>query len=179
MTRQEFLDTVNEFDDLIVFCDEEGCDYCEGIYSADGREDRINELLSDWEANWGWRDIMDFLRDEANKDGYAWYVESDGTLDGLTDEDFERYKSDVLSWMDDGGYWDDPDEPGVEDDDEWTADYIPSVEPQDPEDLIPVETEDCSMTELFSAGVNCIRAITCEEIQKAKEADRDFFSFVW
>ena len=48
MTRNEFLDNVNDWYDLIDFCNDMGCEYCEDVYSEDCRDDYINECLMDW-----------------------------------------------------------------------------------------------------------------------------------
>ena len=59
MTRNEFLD-ISNWGDLLSFCNEEGCDYCEDVYDIDSRDEFIIEELRNWDAS-DWRDIYDYL----------------------------------------------------------------------------------------------------------------------
>ena len=110
MTRAEFIDTVNEWWELIDFCSDEDCDICNDIYSDDERDDYINQRLSDIAGNAGdWRSLRDELYDITT--GYDYYLYNDWTdWIGLTDEDFEDYKQQVLLWMDNGDWWEDEDD---------------------------------------------------------------------
>ena len=46
MTRNEFLDTVNDWYELIEFCNDVGCSYCDDVYSEESMNDDINERLT-------------------------------------------------------------------------------------------------------------------------------------
>lgn len=133
MTRAEFIDTVNEWWELIDFCSDENCDICNDIYSDDERDDYINQRLSDIAGNAGdWRSLRDELYDITT--GYDYYLYNDWTdWIGLTDEDFEDYKQQVLLWMDNGDWWEDED-----DEEDWFEDEpIPSdIDTQEFENLI-------------------------------------------
>lgn len=98
MTRQEFIDSVNSFYDLIDFCNDYGCDICEDIVDDDTMDDYINEEIGDFYGSW--RELRDLLSDIPT--GYEYY-RRDGRLDyvWMDNNDFESYKDDVLSWADD------------------------------------------------------------------------------
>ena len=186
MTRQEFLDNINDWDDLLGFCRDEECDICEDIYDESDMDDYINEHLVDMASDASnWYSFRDNLSEIPS--GAGWYLyNSYFDWDELTDDDFEDYKSDVCDWMDDGGYWDEEDdEYEVEDyliDDEEPAPYTPPAPQPDPDDLVPIDDEDISMTELFSAcskGLQSITKATLEEKQAAEqEAEESFNDFV-
>lgn len=108
MTRREFIDTVNDFYDLVSFCNENGCDMCEDIYDDDERDGMIDEDIRDAVGYDSWRDIRDWL--SSIPTGYDLYIRhSSFDYDGV-DNDFEDYKNDVLDWADSEGVWDDDEE---------------------------------------------------------------------
>ena len=147
MKRQEFIDEVCYWYQLIDFCSDEGCDFCENIYSDEERDDAINEDLYEWVRNMTWREILDTLQGYDGDSGYDYYLKNDyGEFEGLNNyEDFTSYKDDVLDWGDDNDIWDEDDED--EDEDEEPQPYI------DPEDTTPLETEDISIEELLSSNI--------------------------
>ena len=109
MTRSEFLDNITEWYELKDFCNDFDCDVCEDIYDDDDYDDCVEEDIRDAIADYGWRDIRDFL---GNLPGGYDYYRRNSTLDydGLGDDDFEDYKEDVLEWGDDCGVWEDEEE---------------------------------------------------------------------
>ena len=109
MTRSEFLDNITEWYELKDFCNDFDCDVCEDIYDDDDYDDCVEEDIRDAIADYGWRDIRDFLGNLPS--GYDYYRRN-STLDydGLGDDDFEDYKEDVLEWGDDYGVWEDEEE---------------------------------------------------------------------
>lgn len=155
MTRQEFIDEVNSFGDLIDFCNDNDCYECENVYYQDSFDDYINDCLSDWARNDGWRDLRDRLNDIPT--GYDWYdIEN---LCGLDDDDFDDYKDDVLSWADDHDVWDEPD-----DDDEVVDDDFEIGEAIEDDDDDYEEPEDgCSFEELFAASSSTIQRVSTDE----------------
>lgn len=156
MTRQEFLDSVNDFGDLIDFCSDEGCDYCENIYYEDSFDDLVNDCVSGWARDMGWRDLRDRLDDIPS--GYDWYDTSDEWR-GLDDDDFRAYKDDVLEWGDDHDIWDVPDE-----DDEEIDDFEDDGIFEEDEDDDYEEPEDgCSFEELFAASSSTIQKVATDE----------------
>lgn len=164
MTITQFRDDINDFSDLIAFCNEIGCDYCEDIYDDDSRDEIIEEDLADYINDNSWRDTRYWLY--GIETGYEWYRRDDyGDWVGLGDADFEQYKDDVETYCIDGGHFDEEDED--EDDEE-----EPYVEPYHEEEP-PIEAEDCSISDLFACGSLSIRlaaeAVRVQE-NKANEA---------
>ena len=99
MTRNEFLDTVNDWYELIEFCNDVGCSYCDDVYSEESMNDDINERLTDWAQECTWQELYSRLDDIPS--GYDYYRCNDyGGWESLDDSDFDDYKDDVLEWMD-------------------------------------------------------------------------------
>lgn len=151
MTRQEFIDDVQYWSELIDFCYEEGCYVCEDVYTSDQRDDRIDEDVSEMMRHNSWRTILDTLQTYDDQSGYEYYsLDGYGDWIGLDDDDLASYKDDVLEWMDNNGRWDDENDEDENDEDE----------------DIPTETEDLSLNELFNAGVDVMQS--CQQ-----EGDKD------
>ena len=104
MTRNEFIDNITEWYELKDFCSDFDCDVCEDIYDDDDYDDSVEEDIRDAIADYGWRDIRDFLGNLPS--GYYYYRRNSAfDYDGLDDDDFEDYKGQVLEWGDDYGAW--------------------------------------------------------------------------
>lgn len=120
MTRQQFIDEVNDWWELIDFCNDEGCSYCDDVYSEESRDDYINEKLVDMARNAdSWSELLDILNDIAT--GFDYYSRDDyGEWYGLGDYEFNEYRDNVLEWGDDNDIWEEEeeDEPLLDDDDE-------------------------------------------------------------
>ena len=138
MTRQEFINNVTSWSELIDFCANQDCDICEDIYSEEAKDDHYNDNLVEMARNSSdWEELLETLNDIPY--GYDYYIWSD--YDGFSeasDDDFDLYKDDVLEWMDNGEYWDKYNE------EEEPREHI------DPEDKLPVDKEDISFAELFT-----------------------------
>ena len=110
MTRQEFVDDVTSFWDLIDFCNENGCDLCEDIVVQDAMDDWVWDDIRDW--NGSWESLADAL--SGITQGHEYYRRH-GSLDyeWMDGRDFEAYKADVLDWADDSNAFDEeePEEP--------------------------------------------------------------------
>lgn len=157
MTRQEFIDNIHYWSELIEFCSDNGCDYCEDIYSSDAWNDYVDDDVAEMAGNDGWRVILDVLQGYDELSGYDYYRRNDyGEWIGLDDDDFESYKDDVCGWMDDNDYWDE------EDEEEPPVSYV------NPEDVTPLEAEDVSMDDLFLSG---IEALKTKQNEDSAEAD--------
>lgn len=167
MTRNDFIDNVETWSDLIEFCEDERCDLCSDVVSDDTRNEWIEEHLVDYARNQGWRDLLDTLRGFEDNDGYDWYIYDDyyDTYEGATDSDFDERKEQVIQYMDDGEWWEEE-----RDDEEEEPDcYQPSVQnPVDPEDLTQTPEEECSFAELFAASVGCLHVIEEERAEKER-----------
>lgn len=117
MTRDEFLEEVTTFYDLIDFCEEEHLFDCDGIVDEYSFDEEIAYALEDWRNRFDdWTRARDWLCDLPT--GYDFYREDGyGNWEGLDRSDFEDIKQDVLDEMDDAEAWDDepeeesPDEP--------------------------------------------------------------------
>ena len=113
MTRQEFIETINDFSDLIEFCNDYNLSTCEDIMSDDTLDEEINYRLENYRDYFSnWREARDFLSDIDTS--YYWY---DQDFNGI-DYDFDEYKERALGEGDDDGIWDDDEEEEEEDDDE-------------------------------------------------------------
>lgn len=146
MTRQDFIDDVQCWSELIDFCYGEGCYVCDDVCTSGQRDDRIDEDVSEMMRNNSWRTILDTLQTYDNQSGYEYYsLDGYGDWIGLDDDDLASYKDDVLEWMDNNGRWGDE---------------------NDEDDNIPTEAEDLSLNELFNAGVDVMQS--CQQ-----EGDKD------
>lgn len=166
MTRSEFLDNITEWYELKDFCNDFDCDVCEDIYDDDDYDDCVEEDIRDAIADYGWRDIRDFL---GNLPGGYDYYRRNSTLDydGLGDDDFEDYKEDVLEWGDDCGVWEDEEEYAEDDD------FLGSQE-EEPDEEESVEEEDFSVGDLIGMCGVVFVAIQNDEAEKQKEDDEAF-----
>ena len=168
MTRQEFIDNVETWDELKDFCYDVNCDYCDEVYSADSRDDCINEDLADMARNAdSWQELLGQLQDIET--GWDYYIHGDygvwsGTEDG--DDIFGDYKDDVLEWMDNNDYWD-------EDDEEEEVEEEPAPDDEDPEDEEPVEEEDVSIAELFTTCNSKLQKIDADTEAAARAAEEE------
>lgn len=111
MTRNEFLNGITEWYELLEFCNDNGCSICDDIISDDDRDDEIDNDIEDAIRNDRWYDIKGYL--EEIPTGYSYYRRNSMfDYDGMDDSDFDEYKDDVLGWADrEGDIWDeDPEE---------------------------------------------------------------------
>lgn len=160
MTRQEFIDEIYEWGGLIDFCNDEGCDYLDNIYTEDARDDYINEYqLEDWARNNTWRNLYDLL-DDLRSDYDYYRIDEYGDWVGLDDYDFDDYKDDVLRWADDRGIFDE------EDEEEDPADYGIEDEEVDDEEV----EEPISMFELLSDCQDTYQKISEEEADEGLDS---------
>lgn len=139
MTRQEFIDEICDFGDLISFCYDEDLETCDEVYSADRLDEYIAEEVTDYLRNNYWFDLRDALYDIPS--GYDYYIRTDWMeFSGADDDDFYEYKESVLDIMDDGDYWDEDDE-----------EEEPIVQNNsESDDETPVEEEPVSIVELVN-----------------------------
>lgn len=61
MTKQEFIDDITTWSELIEFCYNEGIDFCDNVYDAEGYDNRIIDELSDFIQDGSWQDIKNWL----------------------------------------------------------------------------------------------------------------------
>ena len=176
MTRDEFEENVNDFSELIDFCNHEGCEICSEVYDSYARDYDIEEHLAEWVRNDGWREVLASLKSHEDEGDYDYYICDDyGDFTGATEADFQEYKNNVRDWMDEGGYWDTDEED--EEDEEYEDE--PYVAPVDPFDAIPTEREDCTFMEMFSECADSFRTIAHRAAQAQREEDASFLSFAF
>ena len=61
MTRQEFIDNVTEWHELIDFCNDHGLSICDDIMCSDAFDECVEEDVSNRDC--GWYELMDALND--------------------------------------------------------------------------------------------------------------------
>lgn len=170
MTRDDFVEYVTCWGDLIEFCDDFGCAYCEDVYDDEGKDDFFNEDLVEMARNANnWQDLKSELDDIP--DGYDYYIRDnyDGSWSGADDYDFDRYKDDVLEWGDNNDVWEDDEE---ECEEETSQAYIEEEADDDDE---PEPVEDVSLSELFISSVSTVQVIA-DEVERKKEQEEEMFN---
>lgn len=168
MTRNEFLEDVNDWESLIDFASEIECDVCDDLVLGENLSGRIADDLDDYAYDYDWTDIRRWLMDI--RDGHDCY-RRDGSFEYsvLDDEDFEGYKSDVINYADRYDYWDaDEDEELDEEDDEYDED-----EDDDEEDF-EVPEEEFSVSDLFGFCTEKLAEVATEEEAERKAEDEAF-----
>ncbi len=137
MTRQEFIDEVTTWADLLDFCNNEDCDICMDIIDCDTMDEMVEEDLRNAVGGYSWQGIRDLLNDV--NDEYAYYRNGGSfNYEPVEESDFDDYKDDVLDWMDRRDLWEEGDME-EEDDNEGETEAEES----------PAETEDFSVIELM------------------------------
>lgn len=170
MTRQEFLEASEDcgWSDLVEFCNNEGCDYCDDVYDEYDRNEYVDErLVEDARECGNWQEFKDILNSIPT--GYDCYRRNDyGEWVGLGDDDLSQYIEDVIEWMDRNDQWDEEEFDDGEDDTCDDNDY------DEEEDLTPIEYEDISMSELLTACNRGLKSIG-DANAAAEQADKDNF----
>lgn len=138
MTREEFIEIVDCFCELINMDQEYGIGVCDELVLG---EDLDEAISNDFRyTDYGWVDIRSWLNDI--EEGYECYKRTGSfEYEYLTDSDFEDYKDELLRSMIDDGYIDDDED----EDDEEEAYYVLNdgedddyAEQEAPEEDIPV-----------------------------------------
>lgn len=117
MTKDEFYDNIQGFDDLIGFCRQHGCYHIvEDIFDPDQFDDWVWDCIDSLRSRWFWHDLRDVLENLVEPDGY--FVPT-GELEynELSRMDLERYMDEVIDWGECEYFWDDD----CDDDDEWDS----------------------------------------------------------
>lgn len=117
MTRDEFVEEITSFGDLITFCHRyRYVDLIDYIYDRDAMAEAIMaEIQLDYLGCNTWTELRDRLDEIPDCDWYdiEW---------GYEEADFDCKKAEVLAYLDHDGFWDEEDETSVsdeaEDDDE-------------------------------------------------------------
>lgn len=163
MTRQEFED-ISTWRELIDFCNDYSCSYCDDVCSEDVRDSYINYSLEYMARENNWTNLRDTLNDIPT--GYDYYRKNDyGDWYGLDDNDLEDYKSDIFDWADENGIFDDDEEDGEE---PW---YV------DDEEFTPPK-ESISITDLIKSCNSKLQKINDDAEREAEEDKKAFRAFV-
>lgn len=120
MTRQEFIETINDWPELIEFArDNDMYDLIDDYLDDDDIDYEVDDALSEMRDE-SWRRIRDLLDEIPEDTGYFRRV---GWLEYeyVDEDDFLDLKEEVLDEADVQGYFDDEDE---EDDDEGDEDDV-------------------------------------------------------
>ena len=167
MTRQDWIDDITTWYELIDFCNDEGYeDYINDIYSEESRDDYISNDLVDMARNAdSWVSLMETLQDIPT--GYDYYRQDDyGEWFGLDDDyDFRDRKEEILDRLDEDEFWDDYDE-----------EEEPIEEYEDPEDSVPVEDEDMDVSELFTTCASTLQKLDSAESDDGADPLDEFCS---
>lgn len=163
MTRNEFIENINDFYALKEVCNDYGYDI--ELYDSSEYDDEVENDVSGREC--GWETLRDYLSDLPTD--YDYYRRN-GWLDydGVGDNEFQDYKNEVEEWMADNEYFDDEEEE-LEDD---VEDEAPADE-EDEEDEAPAD-EDFGVNELIGMCGVAFFSIRKQEEKDACEQEREF-----
>lgn len=138
MTRDEFVEEITSFGDLIAFCHRYGyVDLIDYIYDRDAMAETIMmDIQLDYLGCNTWTELRDRLDEIPDCDWYdiEW---------GYEEADFDCKKAEVLAYLDHDGFWDDEND---EEDDKTSV----SDEAED-DDEQPLEVDTSEMMSLIEA----------------------------
>ena len=142
MTRTEFIDDIQCWDDLLDFCSGYDCNVCADIIPYNSLNSNLGEDFTMCGDEYDWDDIRDWLN---NIDDNANYYYRNGCFEyESVDDQFESYKDDVLEWGDEGDIWDPEQEHDDDGDDEGTETWFDPFGIDDEEAAVAVESSDSS-----------------------------------
>lgn len=174
MTRQEFIEGVTTWGELLDFCYDNDSDICEDIVSSDTMDDEIEIDLREEVGNRSWHDIRDLLcaidtdYDFFRRDGVFDYYPLDNH------GDFDEYKDTVLEWMDDNAYWDDDEE----EEEHFDGDPFDAQPVYEEEDEPIAEDEDFSIGELMGMCSVQFLDIQRAALQQKAQNDAEFQQYL-
>lgn len=157
MTRHEFIENIDNWEELLDFCYNYNCDICDNVYDSEERDEYIDNNFYGLCREECWTTVRDYLNEIPTENDY--YKNNCSYLDwtGLDNEDdFEGYKQDALDWGDDNDIWDEEESDKEE------------------EELDPVPEEDISTSELFSMCSERFQKFKGEVTELRDEEDERF-----
>lgn len=178
MTRQDFIDGITTWAELLDFCYNEECDICEDIVSNDTMCEEIDDDLREATRYHSWQNVRDLLNDiDTDYDYYR--RESSLEYIPMDDDDFDTYKDDVIEWMDNNGYWED-DEEDEEDDEpfQYDGDFAPDDSECKEDEEPPAEEEDFSVGELMGMCSVQYLGMQREVARQMKQSDKEFEQYL-
>lgn len=153
MTRQEFIDTVDDIDELLDFCSDIGYEL-EGVYGEEERDDYINNQVHDMVREYNWEEIRDLL-DGIPTGYYFYYMDRWGDWNGRDSDDIDDLKQEVLEYADENELFDPEDEEEEHPEDETEEEDVDDFDEVDDE---PVELG-CDMNDFLTSGNDVMQAI--------------------
>jgi hypothetical protein len=158
MTRSEFWEQVNDWDELLDFCYDNDIYTCEDIYTDDAKNDYINDNLSEYARGVSsWQNLLDIL--QSVPEGDDWYILDEYGDFAVADEvDFSDRKELVSDVADNKDLWD------YEEDEE--EEDPPEEECEQDEALEEIET---SFDELYKNEGLKLTLISQDKVNAAKE----------
>ena len=174
MYRQEFIDGVTSWSELVDFCNDEGLDYCDDIYSDGQKDNWINEHLDDICEDATWQDVLCTLR--SIPEGYDYYLKDEDywmEFRGLSDDEdlFYSRKNEILAYADEHGLWEDDDIAEDDDFDEYESPFD-----DDETDEFEADTE-VALDDFFASSADDLTKITSEAKANEAKANADFNKF--
>ena len=163
MTRQQFINEVTTWYELIDWCSNHGCSICEDIYSDEARDEYIDDDLVDMARNNNWYELRDILSNLATGYDY-WRKDEYGDWYGVDDE-LADYFNEVLEWADENGEFDEEEEEPV---------YVDDGDTE--ADEFEVDT-DISLGDFFASSADDLTKITLEAKANEARANADFDKF--
>lgn len=107
MTKQEFIDRVNDFEDLLNFCSNESIendlDWYYDIYDYNEMREEVERDITEALNSNYWYDIRDMLNDIPDRGVY--FERSDILMYNCIDDDFDQFKDDVLQYANAHELW--------------------------------------------------------------------------
>jgi len=173
MTREYFINEIDEWWKLKDFCNEYGCWVCDDIVDSDYRDEWIEDHLIEWARENTWTDLRDVLNSLYDDSSDSYYRISEYDEWYGVDDDFDYYKEDALGWADENEIWDDGNEDGTSE----------PVEYHEPEEPVPTEyaienaeTEDFGLNEFFMDAFVLYNGIPVKQpvFDSDKTEDTDF-----
>lgn len=108
MTRAEF-ESIEEWYDLIDFCDEIGCRACQDIYDEAGYNNHVDDAASDYLRYYSWYELRDKLRDLPTDCEYYYKLDEFDWEDADYGDTFDNIKDEVLDFCNENELWDEGD----------------------------------------------------------------------
>ncbi len=171
MRRQEFIDEVTTWDELLSAADElREYDLLSDIYSDEARNDWINECLADWARELDWQDMLGRLSDFDSDSSEWWQLDDYGEWNAVSDGDdyFEDMKNELLEIGDDNSAWDDAEEGEEDTEDEELFDPEPDLEID----------EDQSVGDFFVECNSVFKTIEEKIREERTDEERSFNDFI-
>lgn len=167
MTRSEFIEGVDWFDELISFCRDYNLDACSDILHEDDLDEKVCDDIREALSHEYWYDIRRYLN--SLETGWSWYRD-DGYLDyvGLDEDSFQDYKDAALEEADGLDIWE-PEDDEVDDESESAQ-----TEPGSTEEDDMVADEPISIAELMTQCNSQFKAILLCNQEKKAESTRNF-----